>query len=122
MASRVVATTSEFEKEVRQLQRKYPGVKTQVRRLIVQLMDGELPGNRVPQSYAQTFKVRLPNPAARRGKRGGFRVYYVLYNDDQAYLIPIYSKTVKNDASVNDVRQRILRIQERAGNEDFGKK
>lgn len=121
MASRVVDTTPEFEKEVRQLQRKYPGVATQVRRLVKQLLDGELPGDRVPQSFAQTFKVRLPNPAARRGKRGGFRVYYTLYGKDQTFLITIYSKTEKNDASLNEVRQRILRIQESVDSKNIGK-
>lgn len=110
MASRVVHTAPEFEKEVRKLQRKYPGVAKQVRRLVMQLMDGELPGDRIPRSTVQTFKVRLPNPAAKRGKRGGFRVYYVLSGTDQVVLATIYSKTDTNDASLYEVEQRIRQI------------
>ena len=121
MSSRVVDTAPEFEKEVRQLQRKYPRVAAQVRRLVLQLIDGEFPGVKVPDSFVQTYKVRLPNPSARRGKSGGFRVYYAVYRTDLAFLITIYFKTEKNDVSIYKVQQRIKQIERKVSGENPGK-
>lgn len=111
MPSRNVHTAPEFQKEFRKLKRRFPDVPTQIRKLVFQLSNGELLGDRVPGLIIQTYKVRLPNPSIRRGKSGGFRVYYALYQGDAVYLITIYSKTDKDDVSLYEVQQRLKRIE-----------
>ena len=118
MSSRVVHTAAEFEKEAQKLKRKYPAVASQVRQLVLQLMEGELPGVRVPKSILQTYKVRLPNPSARRGKSGGFRVIYSVSRADAVVLITIYSKTEQNDLSPHELQQRIKQIEETDRDDD----
>ena len=120
MLSKVVHTAPEFEKEVRKLKRKYPHVSAQVRELVLLLMTGELPGDRVRDSIVPTYKVRLPNPSARRGKSGGFRVYYSAPGADAIYLVTIYAKTETNDVSLFEVQQRIKQIGESARKKDSG--
>lgn len=117
MTFRVVHIAAEFEREVRQLKRRFPLVSNQVRGLVSQLRDGVLPGDRVPEMFMRTYKVRLPNPSARRGKSGGFRVYYAVGHSDMIYLVTIYSKTDQDDANIYEVQQRIKRMdRELSGN------
>ncbi|MCY4538307.1 MAG: hypothetical protein OXE52_08780 [Chloroflexi bacterium] len=111
MSSRTVHTAPEFEKEVRKLKRRFPDIAAQVRKLVFRLSNGELPGDRVSRLFIQSYKVRLPNPSTRRGKSGGFRVYYAVYQSDTVYLITIYSKTDKDDVSHYEIQQRIKRIE-----------
>lgn len=117
MPSRVVIVLPEFEKEARRLKRRFPRVSEQVRHLVSQLSDWEMPGDRVPETSYRIYKVRLPNPSARRGKSGGFRVYYAVGHSDMIYLVTIYSKTDQDDANKYEVQQRIERMdQELSGN------
>ena len=118
MSSRVVHAAAEFEKEAQKLKRKYPAVSSQIRQLVFRLIEGELPGVRVPKSILQTYKVRLPNPSARRGKSGGFRVIYSVSRADAVVLITIYSKTEQNDLSPHELQQRIKQIEETDRDDD----
>ena len=110
MPSRVVIALPEFEKESRRLIRRFPRVSDQVRILASQLSNWETPGDRVPETSHRIYKVRLPNPSARRGKRGGFRVYYAVSQSDMIYLVTIYSKTDQDDANTYEVQERIKRM------------
>ena len=69
-----------------------------------------MPGDRVPETSHRIYKVRLSNPSARRGKSGGFRVYYAVNQSDMIYLVTIYSKTDRDDANTYEVQQRIQRM------------
>ena len=69
-----------------------------------------MPGDRVPETSHRIYKVRLPNPSARRGKSGGFRVYYAVGQSDLICLVTIYSKTDQDDANKYEVQQRIQRM------------
>ena len=110
MPSRVVIALPEFEKEARRLKRRFPRVSDQVRILASLLSNWEMPGDRVPDTSNRIYKARLPNPSARRGKRGGFRVYYAVSQSDMIYLVTIYSKTDRDDVNTYEVQQRIRRM------------
>jgi mRNA-degrading endonuclease RelE of RelBE toxin-antitoxin system len=60
-----------------------------------------------------TYKVRLPNPSAGRGKRGGFRVVYYIKRADIVLMLTIYNKTQRSDIAPEQIR----RIIEEYGNE-----
>lgn len=94
-----------FEKELKRLHRKYPSVVDEVATLVEQLEQGTLPGDEIPNvaGYA-VYKVRLPNPSARKGKSGGFRVIYYARRTNFIGLITIYSKSEQTDISPEKIR------------------
>lgn len=74
-----VRTTEDFDKQVSRLARKYPSVLEEVADFIARLHSrdlAQLPGRRIRRTGFSVYKERLPNRSARRGKSGGFRIYY----------------------------------------------
>ena len=100
-----VEILSWFHKQSKALQRKYPSVTTEVRQLVLQLMNAQRPGQRIPRVGFEVYKVRLPNRAARRGKSSGFRVIYYVQLIDHVTLFTIYSKTDETDISVREIQE-----------------
>jgi len=102
-----VITTPEFDKNIKKLKKSYPSVVDAYRELVTQLESGALPGERVREVELEVYKVRLPNRSARRGKSGGFRVYYLVQSTDHTTritLLIIYSKTDQKDISISALR------------------
>ena len=64
-----------------------------------EIESGEILGDRMREFGLELYKARLPNRSARRGKRGGFRLLYVLHGEEMATFLHIYSKSDNNDAS-----------------------
>lgn len=105
-----VNLSSEFQKAVKGLKRRYPAVTDEVRKLVARLERDERPGNKIPGTGTTLYKVRLPNPSARRGKRGGFRVIYYLLLSDQVIMLTIYSKSLRADLSLSKLRRLLDEI------------
>jgi hypothetical protein len=59
--------------------------------------------DKIPNVGYDMYKVRLANPSAKRGKRGGFPAIYYLQLVDSATLLTIYSKTEQTDISPDDI-------------------
>ena len=100
-----VDTHPRFRKRTRRLRRRFPSIHIDIRTLILRLRNDERPGQRIPNVGYAVYKVRLPNRAARRGKRGGFRAIYYVQFSDAVTLLTIYSKTDDTDISVAEIRQ-----------------
>ncbi|MDE2821434.1 MAG: type II toxin-antitoxin system RelE/ParE family toxin [Chloroflexota bacterium] len=94
-----------FGKQLERLERKYRRMTDEVDGLLVQLEQGERPGQRIPRVSYAVYKVRLPNRAARRGKSGGFRVIYYAQIEDIVTLLTIYSKSEEVDISIGEIQQ-----------------
>jgi mRNA-degrading endonuclease RelE of RelBE toxin-antitoxin system len=98
--------TPVFEKQFKRLCKKYPLLNADLNNLIIQLKQGDFPGNLVPGT-AGARKVRLPNRDSSKGKSGGFRLLYYLITDDQEiYLLALYSKSEDenySDAKITDI-------------------
>ena len=105
-----VAIPPTFQRQLRSQNKKYPQVSNEVRLLIGKLQNDERPGQSVPGTGYEVFKVRLPNRAARRGKSGGFRIIYYLRLANQAVLLTIYSKTEQADISTYEIQQLIKQV------------
>ena len=91
-----VRTTEDFDKQVARLARKFPAVLDEVAEFIARLKSddlAQLPGRRIRRTGFAVYKERLPNRSARRGKRGGFRIYYWVRRRDHLILVAICSKT-----------------------------
>ena len=91
-----VRTTEDFDKQVARLARKFPALLDEVAEFIARLRRDDLvqlPGRRIRRTGFTVYKERLPNRSARRGKRGGFRIYYWVRKRDHLVLVAICSKT-----------------------------
>ena len=94
-----------FDKRLERLERKFPRTTLEVRGLVLQIMQNQRPGQRIPGVGYAVYKVRLPNRAARRGKSGGFRVIYYAQIADTVTLLTIYSKSDDVDISTSEIQQ-----------------
>lgn len=89
----VVDYSARFLKELENLEAQYPGTLETVDKLLQELKRDERPGDRIPRVGYAVYKVRLPNPAARKGKSGGFRAIYYLRTAKRILMVTIYSKS-----------------------------
>lgn len=103
----LVETTEAFEREAERLARKFPSLEVDVDLLTTQLEHGGRPGIRLTGIGYTSFKVRLPNRSARRGKRGGFRVIYYEKEATLVLLLIVYSKTERSNIPNETVRRLI---------------
>jgi mRNA-degrading endonuclease RelE of RelBE toxin-antitoxin system len=99
-----------FLKKLRKLARKYPAVLREFEALAQQLKEDQRPGDKIPRVGYNVYKVRLRNPSAGRGKRGGFRVIYYVQLVDSVILLTIYSKTAQTDISPEEIRRVLEEI------------
>ncbi len=109
-----VRTTEDFGKQVARLARKFPTVLDAVAAFISRLQNDDLtqlPGRRIRRIGYTVYKERLPNRSARRGKRGGFRVYYWVRARDYLVLVAICSKTEQEGFIESELRRMIANIE-----------
>lgn len=83
--------TPEFSRSVKKLNKKYQLITKDLKILEKELIANPKSGIELGNN---SFKVRIPNSSIPTGKRGGFRVvYYYKDQNDNIYLLAIYSKT-----------------------------
>jgi mRNA-degrading endonuclease RelE of RelBE toxin-antitoxin system len=109
---RSVRHASEFDTRLKRLSRKYPGITQAVERLEQQLERGETPGDQIPGVHYPVYKVRLPNRAAKRGKRGGLRAIYYVRTSRHVWLLTIYSKTEHSDIAPEQIQRIIEQLED----------
>lgn len=102
-----VESLPRFKRRLKRLEGKYRTAVDAVEQLIDQLEKGSQPGDFVPGLGYDVYKERLRNPAARGGKRSGFRVIYYVEAANRVTLLTIYSKTEQADVSAYELRQLV---------------
>jgi mRNA-degrading endonuclease RelE of RelBE toxin-antitoxin system len=102
-----VVFTQIFEKELERLSRKYPKTPDVIADFIQLLTQGDLIGDKIPNTGYDLYKARLPNPSAKKGKKGGFRVIYYVQVVERIVLITLYSKTQQADIAITALQQHI---------------
>jgi mRNA-degrading endonuclease RelE of RelBE toxin-antitoxin system len=100
-----VKFTPEFKRNLRALSKKYRHIRYDIEPLIIDIQNGQLPGNQVMGTGYTIFKVRVPNRDIRKGKSGGYRLIYYLQTKTDIILITIYSKTEQADISASQIRR-----------------
>ena len=108
MTRRAVFFTDEFQKQIKQLGKRFRSIIDDVEPAIAQLTAGETPGDRLEGIRQPVFKVRLPNRDARRGKSGGYRLLYYLSTPEQIVLLTIYSKTDVSDIATAEILKYLM--------------
>jgi mRNA-degrading endonuclease RelE of RelBE toxin-antitoxin system len=103
----IVSTTPRFDTDVKRLRKKYPDLRVELEQLEAQLKNDERPGDKIPGVGYDVRKVRLGNPSAKRGKRGGFRTVYYIQQKDRILMLTLYAKTQRTDISPEQIRRII---------------
>ena len=99
-----IALTPRFQRDLRDLAKRYRSIRLDLQPLIEQLQLGETPGDRVTGIKYQIFKVRLKNSNIQKGKSAGYRLIYYLQTADSIILLTVYSKSDQEDIAVVRVR------------------
>lgn len=73
-----VEATPTFNRNLRTLAKKYRSIRNDIKPVITQLEQGELPGEQISGIGYEVFKLRVRNTDIQKGKSGGYRlIYYV---------------------------------------------
>ena len=90
-----------FKKDFKKLAKKYKKLADDVEKVVLELRKN--PRSGTPLQF-HCYKIRMANSSASTGKRGGFRViYYFIDENNDLYLMNIYSKTQKESISDNEL-------------------
>jgi mRNA-degrading endonuclease RelE of RelBE toxin-antitoxin system len=111
--------TPRFQRDLRDLAKRYRQVRSDLQPLIEQLQAGELPGDRIAGVSYTVFKVRLKNSNIQKGKSGGYRVIYYLKAVDSIILATIYSKSDLVDVDVDVIEDAIAQYEQQINPSDF---
>ena len=103
----VLSYTTEFKRALRKLSRRYRSLRTDLQPLLDDLSEGKTPGDQLQNTRYPTFKVRVKNSDAQKGKRGGYRVIYYLQKAEETVLVTLYSKSDQADIASEDVHRII---------------
>ena len=96
-----------FRKDFKILSKKYKKLKDDVRKVILELKENPKAG--ISLRY-NCYKIRMANSSTKSGKSGGFRViYYFIDEQNNLYLMNIYSKTQKENISETELLE-LLKI------------
>jgi len=96
-----------FKRDFKKLAKKYKKLDDDVKKVILELRENPKAG-----TYLQynCYKIRMVNSSTSTGKSGGFRViYYFIDEQNNLYLMNIYSKTKKENISENELLE-LLKI------------
>ncbi len=90
-----------FKKDFKKLAKKYKKIEDDVRKVVLQLRENPKVGIAL---QFNCYKIRVVNSSVPTGQSGGFRVvYYFLDDDNNIYLMNIYSKTQKENISETEL-------------------
>lgn len=106
-----VEKTAQYQKELKTLNKKYRAINKDVQFLIEQLELGETPGERITGNKYPVYKVRVKNSNINKGQSGGYRVIYYTMTADAVLLTAIYSKSVQENISNEEIETRIDRYE-----------
>lgn len=101
--------TPRFLRRARKLGRKRRTLQEQIKQLAADLQAGDRPGDRLQGVGAAVYKTRLASPDTKEGKRGSFRVAYLVHQDG-ILMLAICKKPKCSDVEPEAIR-RILKAQ-----------
>jgi mRNA-degrading endonuclease RelE of RelBE toxin-antitoxin system len=108
--------TGKFQRDIRDLAKRYRTIRSDIQILLDQLQSGEVPGDQVPGMNYTIFKVRVKNSTIQKGKSAGYRVLYYLKSSNRIVLITIYSKSDRSDIATEEVRDILTEYEKQSFN------
>ena len=99
-----------FKKSIRDLKKKYPSVTDDLKTALRVLMSNPELGKSL-QGFGDVKKLRVTNSDTVRGKRGGYRLIYLLdHADKKIILLLLYSKSQKQDVTAKELKALLDRL------------
>ena len=103
-----IVTTPPFEKELKQLAKKYPSVKKDIAVLASQLIKEPKMGTALGNNC---YKIRMAITSKGKGKSGGARVVtFVQIIETTIFLLSIYDKADAANISDKELKERLKRL------------
>jgi mRNA-degrading endonuclease RelE of RelBE toxin-antitoxin system len=101
----IIEVSLRFEKELKQLSKKYKKIKDDLRLFKKEILNNPTLGTSLGNDC---YKVRVPNSSIPTGKSGGFRIItLVKIQNDKIVLLTIYSKTEKENISNDELKSML---------------
>jgi mRNA-degrading endonuclease RelE of RelBE toxin-antitoxin system len=92
--------TTLFKRNLKKLIKKYPRINRDLSNLFDQLENGEFHGDELQGFVGSVYKVRIGSIDQKKGKRGGFRIVYLIVTAiETVHLLTIYAKAQQEDLS-----------------------
>jgi mRNA-degrading endonuclease RelE of RelBE toxin-antitoxin system len=98
-----IVTSPDFKTQTDKLTKRYRNVKTDLKPILDQLLQGETPGDRIKGVQSIVYKVRIKNSNAKKGKSGGYRIIYYLKSQNKILLVTLYSKSDRTDIAIETI-------------------
>jgi mRNA-degrading endonuclease RelE of RelBE toxin-antitoxin system len=108
--------TGKFQRDIRDLAKRYRSIRSDIQPLLDQLQAGEIPGDQVPGMDYTVFKVRVKNSTIQKGKSAGYRILYYLKSSNRIVLITMYSKSDRSDIAAEEVRDILTQYENQSFN------
>ena len=102
-----------FQKNIRNLVKKYCNTRQDIQPVINQLEQGELLGDQISGIGYPVFKLRVKNSDIKKGKSGGYRLIYYLKTLTGIVLLTIYPKSEQSDIEADEIGDIITEYQQR---------
>ncbi len=106
-----VEASPTFKRNIRNLGKKYRGIRKDVESVIKQLEKGDLPGSQISGIGYKVFKLRVKNSDITKGKSGGYRLIYYCKTATGIILLTIYTKSEQADITADDIRRIITQYE-----------
>jgi mRNA-degrading endonuclease RelE of RelBE toxin-antitoxin system len=107
-----VFTIPAFDKAVKRLRKKYRRIRVDLEQVVRTLSANPFAGMAIPGFGRRVWKIRLASTDMQVGKRGGYRVIYVVDREEQAcYLLYIYAKPERTDMSAQELEALLLELE-----------
>ena len=103
-----VLLTPQFQKDLKQLAKRYRSIRKDLEPLLEKLKAGEITGDPLVGLNREVFKLRLKNSDISKGKSAGYRIIYYIKTKTNIVLVTIYSKSDLSDIS-NQFVEEIIR-------------
>ena len=103
-----ILPTSKFSKEIKQLIKKFPSLKSEFANLISLLSENPTTGTSLGENC---FKIRIAIASKNKGKSGGARIItYLMLKDKSVFLLTIYDKAEKQNVTEKELKEMIKEI------------
>lgn len=98
-----------YIKRYKKLRKKHRNIDRDCLKFFEDLEKGNIQGYQIRGLYPfEIYKLKIPSSDQKRGKRGGFRLYYqVLHEKKEIYLLYIHAKAEKNSLHTKEIKHII---------------
>ncbi len=100
--------TPPFERELKQLAKKYSSIQTDIKQLAAILTENPKTGTPLGNNC---YKIRMPITSKGKGKSGGARlITYVQIINENVFFIAIYDKSESVNITEKELQSRLKRL------------